>query len=110
MFSIILFSMAGIPPLAGFFAKFFVLSSALQAGAIGVCIFIVLMSCLACFYYIKIIKTIYFNNLIRWPILYPIKKSNALILNLSFLFLFILFYDIEFLSVLTTFISLSFIN
>nr|WCH57813.1 NADH dehydrogenase subunit 2 [Hypnea spinella] len=110
IFSMILFSMAGVPPLAGFFAKFFVLLSALQAGAIGIAIFIVLMSCVACFYYIQIIKTMYFNTNIQWAILYPIEKFNALILSICFIFLFLLFYDIEFLSTITHWISLAFLN
>nr|WCH57765.1 NADH dehydrogenase subunit 2 [Hypnea pseudomusciformis] len=110
LFSIILFSMAGVPPLAGFFAKFFVLLSALQAGAVGISIFIVLMSCIGCFYYIKIIKTMYFNTDIKWSILYPIDKSNALVLSINFVFLLILFYDIEFFSVIAHWISLAFLN
>nr|WCH57957.1 NADH dehydrogenase subunit 2 [Hypnea marchantiae] len=110
IFSLILFSMAGVPPLAGFFAKFFVLLSALQAGAVGISIFIVLMSCIACFYYIKIIKTMYFNKSSSWIILYPVNKSNALILSISFIFLFLLFYEIEFFSIITHWISLAFLN
>nr|YP_010484905.1 NADH dehydrogenase subunit 2 [Hypnea cervicornis]UVW80599.1 NADH dehydrogenase subunit 2 [Hypnea cervicornis] len=110
IFSLILFSMAGVPPLAGFFAKFFVLLSALQAGAVGISIFIVLMSCIACFYYIKIIKTMYFNKSSSWIILYPVNKPNALILSISFIFLFLLFYEIEFFSIITHWISLAFLN
>nr|WCH57669.1 NADH dehydrogenase subunit 2 [Hypnea sp.] len=110
IFTIILFSMGGVPPLAGFFSKFFVLLSALQIDAIGICIFIVLMSCIACFYYIKIIKIMYFCNISTWYILYPVNKPNAIILSLSFIFIFLLFYDIEFISILTNWISLAFIN
>nr|WCH58005.1 NADH dehydrogenase subunit 2 [Hypnea cornuta] len=110
IFSIILFSMAGVPPLAGFFAKFFVLLCALQAGAVGISVFIVLMSCIACFYYIKLIKMMYFNTGIRWSILYPINKSNALILSINFIFSLILFYEVEFFSIITHWISLAFLN
>nr|WCH57981.1 NADH dehydrogenase subunit 2 [Calliblepharis sp.] len=110
IFTTILFSMAGVPPLAGFFSKFFVVLAALQAEAIGICIFIVLMSCIACFYYIKIIKIIYFSNVTIWNIVYPIKKTNSIILSLSFLFIILLFYDIEVISVLVHWVSLSFVN
>nr|WCH57789.1 NADH dehydrogenase subunit 2 [Hypnea flava] len=110
IFSMVLFSMAGVPPLAGFFAKLFVLLSALQSGAVGIAIFIVLMSCVACFYYIQIIKTMYFNTNIKWAILYPVEKFNALILSISFICLFLLFFDIEFLSIITHWISLAFLN
>nr|WCH57909.1 NADH dehydrogenase subunit 2 [Hypnea nidulans] len=110
IFSLILFSMAGVPPLAGFFAKFFVLLSALQAGAVGICVFIVFMSCIGCFYYIKIIKIMYFDKSMNWIISYPVKKPNALILSISFIFLFLLFYEIEFFSIMTHWVSLAFLN
>nr|WCH57933.1 NADH dehydrogenase subunit 2 [Hypnea nidifica] len=110
IFSILLFSMAGVPPLAGFFAKFFILLSALQAGAIGISLFLIILSCIACFYYIQIIKTMYFNVNLKWVFLYPIEKVNALILSVSFIFLLILFYDLEFLSTMARVISLAFLN
>lgn len=59
----ILFSMAGIPPLAGFFAKLFILLPALQNNLYGLTVFAVLMSCIACFYYIRLIKMMYFDKI-----------------------------------------------
>ena len=61
--TLILFSMAGIPPLIGFFAKLFVLLASLQNEFYGLSIIAVLLSCVACFYYIRFIKLMYFDSL-----------------------------------------------
>ena len=108
--SLFLFSMAGIPPLAGFFAKLFVLLSALQTNSFGISIFIVLMSCIGCFYYIKLIKNMYFSSINEWKILYPVNKLNSLLLGSSLIFTLFIFYDIELLSILSTLMSFSFLN
>lgn len=108
--TLILFSIAGIPPLAGFYSKVFILLSALQTNAFGIAIFAILVSCIACFYYIKLIKNMYFDNLEKLEISYPINKFNSLILGISLLFSLFISYDIELISVLTTLMSLSFLN
>lgn len=109
-FTLLLFSMAGIPPLGGFFAKAFVLLSALQVNAIGISIFVVLMSCIGCFYYIKLIKGMYFSSINEWKILYPTNKSNSLLLGFSLIFTLVIFYDIELVSILSTLMSFSFLS
>jgi len=58
--TLILFSMAGIPPLSGFFAKVFVIFVGVQSGVYNLVIFSIIMSSIACFYYIRIIQTMYF--------------------------------------------------
>jgi len=62
MMLITMFSMAGVPPTLGFYAKFTVLQSALQAGFIGVVIFAVLMAVIGAFYYLRIVKLMYFDE------------------------------------------------
>ena len=62
VFSIFLFSMAGIPPLAGFFGKFYVFMSAVNADLIGLAVIGVLTSVIGAFYYIRIVKIIYFDK------------------------------------------------
>jgi NADH-quinone oxidoreductase subunit N len=64
-FLIILFSLAGIPPLGGFFAKFYVFSSVLELEMYTLAIIGLLSTVISAVYYLKIIKTIYFeeNNL-----------------------------------------------
>ncbi|MBT4880080.1 MAG: NADH-quinone oxidoreductase subunit NuoN [Alphaproteobacteria bacterium] len=57
-----LFSMAGVPPLAGFFAKFYVFIAAIEAGFVIWAIVGVLASVVGAFYYIRIVKYMYFDE------------------------------------------------
>ena len=61
-FAVMMFSMAGIPPLAGFFAKFYVFNAAIQAHLYGLAVVGVLMSVVAAFYYLRIVKFMYFDE------------------------------------------------
>ncbi len=58
---ITMFSMAGVPPTLGFYAKFTVLQAALQAGYIWAVVFAVLMAVIGAFYYLRIVKLMYFD-------------------------------------------------
>jgi len=59
--AIMMFSMAGIPPLAGFFSKLFIFQAAIDAGLYGLVIMGVLTSVISAFYYLRIIKIMYFD-------------------------------------------------
>ncbi len=59
---ILMFSMAGIPLTAGFFAKFSVLEAALNAGYTWLVVFAVLMSVIGAFYYLRIVKLMYMDE------------------------------------------------
>lgn len=96
--TILLFSMAGIPPLIGFFAKFFVLLSGLQNNMYGLCIFSILMSCIACFYYIRLIKIMYFDKPKVWPTTYPIEKLVSIFLGIFTFLTTFLSIDLELIS------------
>ena len=61
-FLIILFSLAGIPPLAGFFAKFYIFVSVIESKMYALAIIGLLSTVISAFYYLKIIKIIYFDN------------------------------------------------
>ena len=58
---ILLFSLAGVPPMLGFFAKFEVLRAAINADLIYLAIMGVLASVIGAFYYLKIVYLIYFG-------------------------------------------------
>lgn len=57
-----MFSLAGIPPLAGFYAKLSILQAVISAGHISIAIVAVLMSLIGAFYYIRVVKVAYFDE------------------------------------------------
>ncbi len=61
-FAVLMFSTAGIPPLAGFFAKFYVISAAVKSGYIITASVAVLFSVISAFYYLRIVKIMYFEE------------------------------------------------
>ncbi|MSP42770.1 MAG: NADH-quinone oxidoreductase subunit NuoN [Alphaproteobacteria bacterium] len=68
--ALLMFSLAGIPPLAGFFAKFFVFLAAIHAGLYTLAVIGVLASVIGAYYYLRIIKIMYFDapaDVQDWP-------------------------------------------
>jgi NADH-quinone oxidoreductase subunit N len=61
-FAMLLFSMAGVPPLAGFFAKFYVFLAAIKAGLYVLAVIGVLASVIGAYYYLTIVKIMYFDE------------------------------------------------
>jgi NADH-quinone oxidoreductase subunit N len=62
MMLIVMFSMAGIPPLVGFYAKLAVIKSIVDIGLISVAVLVVVMSVIGAFYYLRVIKVMYFDK------------------------------------------------
>lgn len=60
-----MFSMAGIPPLVGFYAKFKILAALVNIGLTPVAIFAVVMSLIGAFYYIRVVKVMYFDEKVK---------------------------------------------
>jgi NADH-quinone oxidoreductase subunit N len=58
----LMFSLAGVPPTVGFFAKLGVLEAAINAGHVSLTVYAVLMSLIGAFYYLRIVKTMYFDE------------------------------------------------
>jgi NADH-quinone oxidoreductase subunit N len=58
----LMFSMAGIPPFAGFFAKFSVIMSLVQVDLVWVAVVAVLLAVIGAYYYLRIVKTMYFDD------------------------------------------------
>lgn len=86
---IVMFSMAGVPPTLGFYAKFTVLQAALQAGFLWLVVFAVLMAVIGAFYYLRIVKLMYFDEpLDHHPINAPTDMRAVLSVN-AFALLFI---------------------
>lgn len=61
-FAIFMFSLAGIPPLLGFWAKFLVFDAAVQAGLFSLAVIGIALSVIGAYYYLRIVKTIYFDD------------------------------------------------
>jgi NADH-quinone oxidoreductase subunit N len=59
---VLMFSLAGIPPTAGFYAKFAVLSAAVNAGQVWLAVAAVVFSLIGAFYYLRIVKLMYFDD------------------------------------------------
>jgi len=62
LMTIFMLSLAGIPPTAGFMAKFYVFSSAIKNGYIGLAIFGILTSVISLYYYLRIVYAMYFEE------------------------------------------------
>ncbi|MGJ0535747.1 NADH-quinone oxidoreductase subunit NuoN [Methylocystis sp.] len=60
--AMLMFSLAGVPPLAGFFAKYYVLLAAVDAGLFGLAVIGVLASAVAAYYYLRVVKVMYFDE------------------------------------------------
>ena len=89
---IILFSMAGVPPLGGFFAKFYIFTAVLEKEMYALAIIGLLTTVISAFYYLKIIKTIYFDD--SFIILEKVKNKTAqvsIFLSCSILLTFFLY-------------------
>jgi NADH-quinone oxidoreductase subunit N len=62
VFAMLMFSLAGIPPLAGFFGKYFVFLAAVKSGLFALAIIGVVASVVGAYYYLRIVKIIYFDE------------------------------------------------
>jgi NADH-quinone oxidoreductase subunit N len=60
--AMLMFSLAGVPPLAGFFAKFYVFMAAVEAHLYWLAVIGILTSAVGAFYYLRIVKVMYFDE------------------------------------------------
>lgn len=81
-FMIFMFSMAGIPPLAGFFGKLYIFMAAIQAGLVALAIIGVVTSVFGAFYYVRIVKVMYFDDAAE-PLERPIGKGVGAVLAVT---------------------------
>lgn len=88
-----LFSIAGFPPLIGFFTKLNIFLSSMEASMYFVAIISILSSIISTFYYIRIIKIICFENKIVGRLYHPLPYLGTLIVVINFLLLIFLFIN-----------------
>jgi len=86
-----IFSLAGIPPLAGFFSKFFIFFSAIKNNYFSLVFFGIIISVLSSFYYLKIIKIIYFEKILKKMYVSQINKIQSIVLLINTQFVLFLF-------------------
>src|ERR1700754_4794927 len=83
-FAMLLFSLAGVPPLAGFFGKFYVFLAAMKAGLFTLAVIGVLCSVVGAFYYLSIVKVMYFDEPL--PKLDPMRVELRTVLAVAGIF------------------------
>src|SRR5215210_7782944 len=83
-FAMLLFSLAGVPPLAGFFAKFYVFVAAIKAGLFTLSVVGVLTSVVGAYYYLLIVKVMYFDEPL--PQVDPMRMELRTVLAVAGLF------------------------
>ena len=89
-FTTVLFSVAGFPPMIGFLVKISVFLTAVESSMFFVVLISILCSVIGTFYYIRLIKILYFEKVLVGKLYYPIQaQSSVLISFLFFLFLFL---------------------
>jgi NADH-quinone oxidoreductase subunit N len=81
LLAMLLFSLAGIPPLAGFFAKFYVFLAAINAGLYALAVIGVLTSVVGAYYYLAIVKIMYFDEPVQG--FQPMPGSLGLVLVIA---------------------------
>jgi len=88
--AIFMFSMAGIPPLAGFFGKLYVFLAAIEAGLYGLAVIGMLSSVVAAFYYLRIIRIMYFDET-EEPLDKPVEFEIGVVVSIACVFIVFFF-------------------
>jgi len=86
MFMIVLFSMAGVPPTVGFFTKLLVLKALVSTGHAGLAVFGLVFAVIGAFYYLRLIKVMYFDAPADWSPA-PVPKGTAMVFSANCLLL-----------------------
>jgi proton-translocating NADH-quinone oxidoreductase chain N len=92
-FIVIIFSLSGVPPLAGFYAKMQIFFISINSSMYALTILGVLSSVISTFYYIRIIKTVYFEKNCIWNFYKPISQFKSLTLGTYSLLILLLFLN-----------------
>ncbi|MAA98731.1 MAG: NADH-quinone oxidoreductase subunit NuoN [Stappia sp.] len=91
LLGMIMFSLAGIPPFVGFFAKFYVFLAAVQAELYPLAVIGVLASVVGAFYYLRVVKVMFFDEPTRAFLPMPAELKFTLAVSSAFVLLFVFF-------------------
>ncbi len=83
MMMLLMFSMAGVPPTVGFFAKLFVLDAVIRVDMVWIALFGVFFSIIGAFYYIRIVKIMYFDKPVDDTPLAPVGMDTQVLLTVN---------------------------
>lgn len=89
-FTITMFSMSGIPPLAGFYSKAFLFFATMSSNLYVLAVIGVLASVVSCFYYIRLVKIMYFETPKTWCSFSRVPRENAITLAISLFIILLL--------------------
>jgi NADH-quinone oxidoreductase subunit N len=92
-FSVVLLSIAGLPPMIGFLVKISIFLVSVEASMYFVAIVSILCSVVSTFYYIRILKIMFFEKFVVGKLYYPIKSHTSIIIVCIFYLLFFLFIN-----------------
>jgi len=94
IFSFILLSFAGVPPLSGFFGKFLLFHALVESNNYFLALSVLLLSVLTTVYYIRLIRFVFFNDYVSAKAIFPIRISaiHAILLIFSFFFNVLFFF------------------
>ncbi len=92
-FSVVLLSIAGLPPMIGFLVKISIFLVSVEAFIYFVAIVSILCSVISTFYYIRILKIMFFENFVVGKLYYPIKSNTSILIVCIFYLLFFLFLN-----------------
>lgn len=107
---LMIFSLAGIPPFGGFFAKVFVFIALIANSSFYIAFFAVLTSVISAFYYLRIVKVLFFEKSKSWFFLSPLAKSYATVIGITSFNVLLFAINPTFLFLYTYKISLTFFN
>ncbi|AOB40335.1 NADH-quinone oxidoreductase subunit NuoN [Bordetella parapertussis] len=80
---LLMFSLAGIPPLVGFYAKLAVLQALVEAGHVALAVVAVMFSLIGAFYYLRVVKVVYFDDPVDQPAALAVTAGQRSILSLN---------------------------
>ena len=92
-FTTVLFSIAGFPPMIGFLVKMGIFLTALESSMYFVALISILCSVVGTFYYIRLIKILYFEKVLVGKLYYPIEFQSSIIITSLFFMLLFLFIN-----------------
>jgi len=104
-FATLMFSSAGIPPLAGFFSKFYILSAFATRGFFGLTILAILFSVISAFYYLRIVKIMYFDDVKDGITFHDLIATKAVIVLSALLNIIMIFYLENIMNMIANFLS-----